>query len=132
MFLRHRGWLSRRAYVLRRCRGGPGLAYSVEAAVARSRAATDPAGIVALGAVPPAMAGAGIPCVASRGRSSVFPRGRPANLLAAMNSTTCAFRSYISSKARPQGAARFAANRNAKTMSRAWRPWRLFLVLATH
>ena len=74
----------------------------------------------------------GFPCAASRGRSSVFPRGRPANLLAAINSTTRAFRSYISSKARPQGAARFAANRNAKTMSRAWRPWRLFLVLAAH
>jgi hypothetical protein len=74
----------------------------------------------------------GFPCAASRGRSSVFPRGRPANLLAAINSTTRAFRSYISSKARPQEAARFAANRNAKTMSRAWRPWRLFLVLAAH
>ena len=140
----------------------------------RSRAAVDPAGIVAPGAVAGAIgvpgadvAGSGqrlgapavfavgnrgqngktprrgifvvrpwrergFPCASSRGRSFVVPRGRAANLLAAINSTTRAFRSYISSKARPQGAARFAANRNAKTMSRAWRPWRLFLVLAAH
>jgi hypothetical protein len=50
---------------------------------------------------------------------SCFRAKDPRNFSRAQDPTAPAFLSYISSQGRPRGAARFAADRNAKTVTRA-------------